>query len=62
VTVEQVDLDRCPTCGTALGDQTVTEPALLRHGGYGASRETTVTACPGCGWHITRQINEVRPT
>jgi len=44
---ELVPLPRhvCHRCGAPVKPWTFTEPALLRHGGYGANRATTFEVC-----------------
>ncbi|HEX9992487.1 MAG TPA: hypothetical protein VGB14_06145 [Acidimicrobiales bacterium] len=39
----------------------MTETPLLRHGGYGAARETTTVFCDGCGWSLVVAVSEVHP-
>ena len=53
--------DNCPDCGAILRTRTVAEPALLRHGGYGATRETTTRVCDVCGWSHVPAAGEVAP-
>jgi len=36
------------------------QPALFWHGGFGATRTTTVRWCP-CGWTLTVDVTETRP-
>lgn len=60
MTLVVTDPTRCPECGSELARQTASEPALVRSGGYGATRET-VTAWCGCGWALTVAISETRP-
>lgn len=58
-----VDTSRCPECGTALDATTIHEPALLRHGGYGATARTTVVHCPNseCRWWMETERTEINP-
>lgn len=50
MTLAVLDLTRCPECSGPLAQHTVAEPALLRHGGYGATRTTESLSClEGCG-------------
>lgn len=52
----------CPNCGGSTSTSRVEEPALLRHGGYGATRQSVLSQCDDdCGWQMTTQVNEVRP-
>jgi hypothetical protein len=55
-----VDRQVCPSCGGDLREETVAQPALLRHGGYGATEETTSVSCRRCGWHLTVAVCETR--
>lgn len=52
--------DRCPDCGQPLDTYQADQPALFRHGGYGASERTVVSHC-SCGWFLTRERSEVKP-
>lgn len=56
-----LDPSLCPECSTSLDSLVQDEPALLRHGGYGATRRTTFGRCGGCGWVILASVEEVRP-
>jgi hypothetical protein len=60
VTAVAVDPTRCPDCGRPLMVDATEQPALLRHGGYGATRRTVARLCP-CGWHLVASIGEVAP-
>lgn len=53
----------CPECATPLIAASVTQPALFRHGGYGASKRTTWAICPNteCRWSVEHTVEEVRP-
>lgn len=58
----------CPVCGTELVTERLHEPALIRHGGYGATRRTERAYCPHkhpdgtlCGWVLLREVTEERP-
>lgn len=51
----------CPCDGSALVEHEETQPALFRHGGYGASARVTVAACPLCSWYLLRERQEIRP-
>lgn len=51
----------CPDCGGAVVKQVIWEPAPFVHGGYGATRQTTVEVCFGCGWSFVGSISEVNP-
>lgn len=54
------NLFACPDCGDTLTTQTIAEAALIRHGGYGATRSTRRLFCL-CGWALTIEVTEVRP-
>lgn len=51
----------CPTCAGPVVTQVVTEPALFIHGGYGASRRTTVEICFDCRTARLLEVTEVNP-
>lgn len=53
----------CPECGHSLAEHTVDQPALLVHGGYGATRRTTWSICANrdCRYAHQRAVDEVRP-
>jgi hypothetical protein len=51
----------CPECEGGLEATIVMEPALVRIGGYGATRKTTLQGCRACGWTRTIEVTEVRP-
>jgi len=55
--------DLCPRCGHFTREVIVEEPALLRHGGYGATRQTVTVVCDtdGCGWTHTPRSGEIAP-
>lgn len=55
-----VDQTRCPECDGELDTVTTEEPALLRHGGYGAMRTTVSVHCR-CGYYRTNAVSELRP-
>lgn len=57
-----VSLNACPSCGCPDLDRTqVGEMALLRHGGYGATRSTTTLSCPRCTWSLVVDVTETDP-
>lgn len=60
MTLVLLDPDRCPSCAQPVEVETVGQPALFLHGGYGATRVTTIRYCP-CGWVLTGQILLTRP-
>lgn len=60
MTLVPFDTARCPECRAATHTQTVHQPALFHHGGYGATRRTVVVSC-ACGWEITVDVSETRP-
>jgi len=58
--IVHVPADVCPDCGGDTRTQTREQPALVRHGGHGATERTVVRSCP-CGWHQVAERSEVRP-
>lgn len=56
-----LDLAVCPVCSGPLREACADEPALLRHGGYGATRRSCRTICEACGWTLLASISERRP-
>lgn len=52
--------DRCPVDQLPLVISSVAQPALFRHGGYGATWTTTYRSCR-CGWRLVAQGQETRP-
>lgn len=48
--------DRCPDCGAQLDVTTAAQPALLRHGGYGADRVHVWRSCPACSWLLLAAV------
>ena len=40
-----LERDRCYRCGADVDRESVGQPALFRHGGYGATRMTTFLVC-----------------
>lgn len=61
VSLVPIDRHLCPDCGEELASTTTEQPALLRHGGYGATRQDRVRHCPSCGFRLHAEQNEVRP-
>lgn len=53
--------DVCPTCGHHLDVERMHEPALIRHGGFGATRRSVRRHCPGCGWSLIAETTEESP-
>lgn len=51
----------CPECGADLDHLTVEQPALIRHGGYGATAQSRLRTCPACAFVFHAEQNEVRP-
>lgn len=51
----------CPACTSPVRDVTWDQPALLRHGGYGATRRVVQRTCDRCGWTLRIRIDEIRP-
>lgn len=57
-----VDADSCPDCAAPVADIRFEQPALFRHGGYGADRHVTIRHCARfCGWHILAHVGEAPP-
>jgi hypothetical protein len=58
-----VSARKCPMCGTATTSQSTHQPALLRHGGYGATMRTTTVNCTNddCRWWLEAERTEVKP-
>lgn len=52
--------DACPSCGGPLDVESVDQRPLLRHGGYGAAKRTTMRHCR-CGWRMQSESSEVKP-
>jgi hypothetical protein len=52
--------DACPECGGDVDSETVDQRPLLRHGGYGAAKRTTMRHCR-CGWRMESERSEVKP-
>lgn len=61
MTLVQLDASSCPECDGTLVEHIADEPALLRHGGYGATRRTRRRSCVQCGWSLTVERGEVHP-
>jgi endogenous inhibitor of DNA gyrase (YacG/DUF329 family) len=61
MTLATTDPARCPACGAEVTDEQVDQPALIRHGGYGATRRTVTRHCPGCGYSLNHTTSETRP-
>jgi hypothetical protein len=61
VTLVPCDPATCPTCQAALRHGHWEQPALLRHGGHGATQRTTVRWCANCTWVLISEIREARP-
>jgi hypothetical protein len=53
-------LDRCPVDQLPLVVSWVAQPALFRHGGYGATFVSLVRSCR-CGWSLVAQTQETNP-
>ena len=53
--------DGCHQCGGPLTTQAAGQPALFRHGGYGATVTTMRRWCPTCGWDAGDHRTETRP-
>ncbi len=61
MTLVVVDPAVCPACTSPTATVTIDEPAIVRHGGYGATRTTTVAFCSDCGWSLVRNVTETNP-
>ena len=63
--VELVPLERerCLACGGQVNVRKMGQPALFRHGGYGATRVVTTLECRdiACGAVRESRIDEIRP-
>jgi hypothetical protein len=60
-TLAVLPADNCPDCGRPFEAHTAWEqPALVRHGGYGANARTVLRHCP-CGYRLIVEHGEVRP-
>ncbi len=53
--------DECHECQAALVRYEWSEDALLRHGGYGMTRTTTILGCPQCQFVHSKAIQSERP-
>lgn len=53
--------DACPSCLGALDQHVWDEPALFLHGGYGATKRTTVRRCRGCAWTALPDESTMNP-
>lgn len=55
--------DACLACGGPTRDESVGQPALFRHGGYGATKMTTFAVCDNRDCLAVRFVRsiEVRP-
>lgn len=51
----------CPNCGIPVDAETVDQPALFLHGGYGGTRRTVTRFCVGCGWELRTETSERSP-
>ena len=61
MSTDLVPVKGCPDCGAELMTVGWTEEPLVRGGGYGAARTTSVRLCPTCGWEMTSEVSEGRP-
>lgn len=61
--LEAIDPNACPACGWPLKSVESRQPALLRHGGYGATMRVTTLHCSSdeCHWHRQSEQTEVNP-
>lgn len=56
------DPNICPECGSDVTRMTVETSALLRGGGYGATKRTVADFCTQCDWMLNRVVEEVKPS
>lgn len=58
-----VERDTCFVCGGPIRHESIGQPALFRHGGYGATRMTTFAICTERACRAVRIVRtiEVRP-
>lgn len=58
-----LDPKLCPTCGDDVMHVTTCQPALLRHGGYGATLEVVTAHCwnDACRWMMQLRQTEISP-
>jgi hypothetical protein len=56
-----VDPDACPDCGDELAEIGYDQPAVVRHGGYGATIRVRHLACPTCPYQRHHETTETRP-
>lgn len=61
MTLVIIPADGCPACGSTTTSTEWHEPALVRHGGYGATRSTVLRTCPRCDWALVSEISETAP-
>lgn len=61
LTLVPLDPTACPDCGAPLDEITSGQPALLRHGGYGATIQQTIRYCLSCLYSLHVETLEVRP-
>jgi primosomal protein N' len=61
VTLATTDPWQCPDCDTELTLETVDQPAIVRHGGYGGTRRTLTRHCPHCGYSLNHITTELPP-
>ena len=61
MTLATLDPGGCPSCGEPLDQEQVDQPALVRHGGYGATRRTITRHCSTCGYSLNHVTQETRP-
>lgn len=59
--LELVGTTNCPACKSTLEIETIAQPALLRHGGHGATLRTSTAHCHECGWALTLAVDETNP-
>ncbi|HEX6869435.1 MAG TPA: hypothetical protein VF119_11550 [Candidatus Limnocylindrales bacterium] len=60
-TLVLLDTGVCPSCRARTDDEVIDHPALLRHGGYGATTRQVYRHCGHCGWACLVERSEVSP-
>lgn len=58
-----LDPERCPACNGRVAHEATHQPALLRHGGYGATERRTLRVCinEACRWTCEIEVQELKP-
>lgn len=60
MTLATTDPTFCPDCGETLRTAAWGQPALFKHGGYGATSNTERRHCP-CGWSLVVAVTTSSP-